>query len=411
MLLHFPPSFQSTYTMPTKLPRFGEFIALIAMLSSLTALAIDTMLPALATIGHDLGVQHANDPQLIISSLFLGLACGQVLFGPLSDATGRKPLMYVGLGIFMLGSLIAMLAQDFSHMLVGRVLQGLGASAPRVLTIALVRDCYAGRAMAQVMSFTMSIFILVPMLAPSLGQGLLLLAGWRSIFTTFLVLALVAAAWFLLRMPETLPPDKRRPLTWQKFTQALREVLTTRASMLFTLATGMVFGAFLGYLSSAQQILQIQYGLGKHFPLYFALLALSIGAASLLNGRLVMRYGMHWLAQRAVLGFTLMSGLFLLVAYGTHGQPPLALLMAYFSLAFLSLGMLFGNLNALAMEPLGHIAGISASVIGSLSTLAAIPLGTLIGQSYDGTVLPLVTGFFALGLMASGLVLVGRKTT
>ena len=395
--------------MPAKLPRFGEFIALIAMLSSLTALSIDAMLPALVTIGRELGVQHDNEAQLIISTLFLGLASGQVLFGPLSDATGRKPLMYVGLGIFMLGSLVSMLAQDFSHMLVGRFLQGLGASAPRVLSIALVRDCYAGRSMAQVMSFTMSIFILVPMIAPFLGQGILLLAGWRSIFTVFLLLALIVAVWFLLRMPETLPPDKRRAFTFRAFWRALREVVTNRVSMTYTVITGMVFGAFLGYLSSAQQILQIQYGLGERFPLYFALLALAVGASSFLNSRLVMRHGMYWLSKRAILLFTGLAGLFLLVAVGTAGHPPLAGLIAYLILAFLALGMLFGNLNALAMEPLGHIAGIGASVVGSLSTLTAIPLGTLIGQSYDGTILPLITGFFVLGLLASGLMLLGNK--
>lgn len=396
--------------MPSKLPRFGEFVALIAMLSSLTALSIDAMLPALAIIGQDLGAQHPNDAQLIISTLFLGLASGQVFFGPLSDATGRKPLMYVGLGIFMLGSLLAMLSQDFSHMLAGRFLQGLGASAPRVLTIALVRDCHGGVAMARIMSFTMSIFILVPMIAPSLGQIILLLAGWRSIFSVFLTLAVIAALWFWLRMPETLPTDKRRPLTLKKFTQALREILTNRVSMMYTLAAGAVFGAFLGYLSSAQQILQLQYGLGERFPLYFALLALAVGVSSILNARLVMHYGMQWLALRAILAFTLLSGLFLLVTVSAQGHPPLLSLLAYLMLAFLSLGMLFGNLNALAMEPLGHIAGISASVIGSLSTLTAIPLGTLIGQRYDGTVLPLVSGFFILGLLASGLILAGRKT-
>ena len=395
--------------MPAKLPRFGEFIALIAMLSSLTALSIDAMLPALVTIGRELGVQHDNEAQLIISTLFLGLASGQVLFGPLSDATGRKPLMYVGLGIFMLGSLVSMLAQDFSHMLVGRFLQGLGASAPRVLSIALVRDCYAGRSMAQVMSFTMSIFILVPMIAPFLGQVILLVAGWRSIFTVFLLLASIVAVWFLLRMPETLPPDKRRAFTFRAFWRALREVVTNRVSMTYTVITGMVFGAFLGYLSSAQQILQIQYGLGEHFPLYFALLALAVGTSSFLNSRLVMRYGMYWLSKHAILLFTGMAGVFLLVAHGTAGHPPLVGLMVYLMLAFLALGMLFGNLNALAMEPLGHIAGIGASVVGSLSTLTAIPLGTLIGQSYDGTILPLITGFFVLGLLASGLMLVGNK--
>ncbi|MBU0654721.1 MAG: multidrug effflux MFS transporter [Gammaproteobacteria bacterium] len=394
--------------MSSKLPRYGEFVALIAMLSSLTALSIDAMLPALATIGQELGVQHENEPQLIISTLFLGMVFGQFVAGPISDATGRKPLMYLGLGMFMLGSLVAMLAQDFSHMLLGRFLQGIGTSAPRVLTMALVRDCYSGRAMARVMSFTMSIFVLVPMIAPSLGQGIMLLAGWRNIFTSFLLLAVIVAVWFWLRMPETLPADKRCPVTLRTFWQGLRETLTTRTSMTYTLAAGMVFGAFLGYLNSAQQILQIQYGLGERFPLYFAMLALGIGGASFLNAKLVMRFGMRWLSRRAIILSTLVSGLFLLVAHDAGGHPPLAFLMTYLMLAFLALGMLFGNLNALAMEPLGHIAGIGASVIGSLSTLVAIPLGTLIGQGYDGTVMPLVGGFFVLGLLASGLLLTGR---
>lgn len=395
--------------MPTNLPRFGEFVALIAMLTSLTALAIDAMLPALVTIGRELGVQHDNDAQLILTTLFLGLALGQIFFGPLSDATGRKPLMYVGLGIFMLGSLLSMLAQDFSHMLIGRFLQGVGASAPRVLTMALVRDCYSGRAMARVMSFTMSIFILVPMIAPSLGQGILLVAGWRSIFTLFFVLALSVAVWFWWRMPETLPAAKRRAFNFREFWRGLKEVVSNRTSMTYTLTTGIVFGAFLGYLSSAQQILQIQYGLGERFPLYFALLALAIGGASLLNAKLVMRYGMHWISKRALLLFTLLSGAFWFVTYSSAGHPPLPLLMAYFMLAFLALGMLFGNLNALAMEPLGHIAGIGASVIGSLSTLIAIPLGTFVGQAYDGTVLPLISGFLIFGLAATAALFSQRK--
>lgn len=395
--------------MPTNLPRFGEFVALIAMLTSLTALAIDAMLPALVTIGRELGVQHDNDAQLILTTLFLGLALGQVFFGPLSDATGRKPLMYVGLGIFMLGSLLSMFAQDFSHMLIGRFLQGVGASAPRVLTMALVRDCYSGRAMARVMSFTMSIFILVPMIAPSLGQGILLVAGWRSIFTLFFVLALSVALWFWWRMPETLPTAKRRAFNFREFWQGLKEVISNRTSMTYTLTTGIVFGAFLGYLSSAQQILQIQYGLGERFPLYFALLALAIGGASLLNAKLVMRYGMHWISKRALLLFTLLSGAFWLVTYSSTGHPALPLLMAYFMLAFLALGMLFGNLNALAMEPLGHIAGIGASVIGSLSTLMAIPLGTFVGQAYDGTILPLISGFLIFGVAATVALFSRRK--
>ncbi|HRJ52434.1 MAG TPA: multidrug effflux MFS transporter [Candidatus Thiothrix moscowensis] len=391
--------------MQPTMPRFGEFVTLIAMLSSLTALSIDAMLPALAIIGQDLHVQHANEPQLIISTLFVGMVFGQIVVGPLSDAYGRKPLMYAGLIIFMLGSLVAMLAQDFSQMLLGRFLQGLGTAAPRILTMALVRDCYAGRGMARVLSFTMSIFVLVPMIAPSLGQAILLLASWRSIFSGFLLLAVIVAGWFWLRMPETLPADKRRPLNSQTLQQALRETLTTRSSMMYMLTAGLVFGVFLSYLSSSQQILQIQYRLGEQFPLYFAVLAFSVGGASFLNARLVMHYGMRWLSHRAILAFTLLSAIFWVITYQAGGQPSLTSLMVYLSLAFVALGIMFGNLNALAMEPLGHIAGIAASVIGSLSTLTAIPLGILIGQSYDGTVLPLVTGFFLLGLAASVLML------
>lgn len=396
--------------MKSTMPRFGEFVALIAMISSITALSIDAMLPALSLIGQELGIQHANESQLIISTLFFGLASGQILVGPVSDAVGRKPVMYIGLGIYMLGSLLSMLAQDFSHMLLGRFLQGLGAAAARVLTMALVRDCYQGREMARVLSFTMSIFVLVPMLAPTLGQGILLLAGWRAIFSVFLLLAVIVAVWFWLRMPETLSVEKRRPLTLPSFWQGLKETLTTRISMTYTVAAGTVFGAFLGYLSSAQQILQIQYGLGELFPLYFAMLALAIGGASFLNAKLVVRFGMRWLSRRAITLVTLVSGLFWLLAYNTGGHPPLGFLMAYLATSFLAFGMLFGNLNALAMEPLGHIAGVGASVIGSLSTFVAIPLGTLIGQSYDGSIMPLVTGFFVLALMASALLLSTGKT-
>lgn len=382
----------------------GEFIALVAMLSSLTALSIDAMLPALGIIGDELGVVSANEAQLILSALFLGLGCGQIIFGPLSDATGRKPPMFAGLALFAVGSLLAMLADDFQHMLVGRFLQGVGASAPRVLSMALVRDCFSGRGMARIVSFVMSVFILVPMLSPSLGQGILLLAGWRGIFTLFLGLALVVSIWFWLRMPETLAAENRKPFKVHVFVQSAREVVTNATAMRYTVCTGLIFSAFMGYLASAQQILQVQYGLGERFPLVFGVLALGVGMASLLNGRLVMRYGMRLLAHRALLLFTLLAGLFWVVAWRTHGQPPLEILLVYLLLAFFPVGMLFGNLNALAMEPLGHVAGVGSAIVGSVSTLLSVPLGTFIGQSYDGTVLPMVTGFFVLGVLASVLI-------
>ena len=390
--------------MKPALPRFGEFIALVAMLMSLTALATDAMLPALQTIGRDLQVVHENDAQLIVSALFLGLGIGQVFFGPLSDVVGRKPLVFFGLGIFMLGSLLSVVAQDFQQMLFGRFLQGLGAAAPRVLTVALVRDCYSGRAMAQIMSFTMSVFILVPMLAPSLGQGVLLLSDWRGIFMAFFALALLIAIWFGLRMPETLHPGDRRRLTISDFLSSARQVLSNKTAMRYTLTTGFIFGAFAGYLNSAQQILQIQYALGDKFPLYFGLLAVGVGSASFTNAKLVMRFGMHAISRFAITWFVGLSGAFLLIAWQTAGNPPLWALIVFFMLAFFGLGLLFGNLNALAMQPLGHYAGIGASVVGSFSTLMSIPLGAYIGQAYNGTVLPLAIGFSVLGAIAWGLI-------
>ena len=394
--------------MKATLPSFGEFIALLAMLSSLTALSIDAMLPAFGQIGHDLGTLHDNQTQLIVSTLFLGIGSGQLFIGPLSDALGRKPLMYLGLGLFMFGSVLAMLAQDFNHILLGRFLQGLGASAPRVLTAALVRDCYSGNGMARVMSFTMTVFVFVPILAPSVGQVILLVANWRYIFALFLLLALIVLLWFKLRMPETLSPDKRRPFTLTYIRDGLLTVLTHRTTMIYTVAAGLTFGAFLGYLNSAQQILQEQYALGNQFALYFALLALGIGSASFINGRAVMHYGMYRITQTASISMAVLAGVLWIIAWQTNGHPPLPIFLSFMGMIFLCLGLQFGNINALAMEPLGHMAGMAASVIGSLSTLISIPLGTFIGQQYHHSVIPLVSGFFAAGLIVSLLIRWGR---
>ncbi|MEZ5479050.1 MAG: multidrug effflux MFS transporter [Thiolinea sp.] len=385
------------------LPGLAEFIALIALLSSLTALAIDAMLPALPDIGRDLGATYANQPQLVLSVLFMGLALGQLFIGPLSDSAGRKPLIYGGLLVFILGCLLSMFAHDFNTMLFGRFLQGLGAAAPRIVTMALVRDCYRGREMARIMSLTMLIFILVPMLAPILGQGIMQLADWRAIFTAFLLLALVTALWFGMRMPETLPPEQRSRLNRHELPAAIREVIGHRQTIGYTLMTGLIFGAFLGYLNSVQQILQEQYQLGERFPWYFAVLAFSIGAASWLNSRLVMRHGMKKLSRLANRLVVLLSLLFLVIAWRTGGHPALWLFMLYVGILFIGIGILFGNLNSLAMEPMERHAGLGASIVGSVSTFISIPLGILIGQLYDGTVLPLVSGFLLLGLLAQGV--------
>jgi DHA1 family bicyclomycin/chloramphenicol resistance-like MFS transporter len=339
-----------------------------------------------------------NDNQLIISLLFLGMAVGQMVYGPLSDSTGRKPAIYAGFGLFIIGCLLSLFATSFPVMLAGRVTQGLGAAGPRIVTVALVRDQYEGRAMARVMSFVMTVFILVPVIAPALGQGILIVAHWRAIFGLYLGLAVIASIWFALRQPETLAPVRRVPFSVPQLATAIREVFATRTALGYTVAAGLIFSAFLGYLNSAQQIFQVQYGLGRLFPLYFAVLALSLGSASFMNGRLVMRYGMRPLSMWALLTVGALSITFWVIAYALAGQPPLWALMIYFLMSFFCIGILFGNLNALAMEPLGHIAGVGAAVVGSLSILISLLLGTLIGQSYDGTILPLVGGFAILSV-------------
>lgn len=386
--------------MQPKMPGLVEFVALVALLSSLMALAIDAMLPALPVIGHDLGVSNPNSPQLVISTVFLGMLVGQVLFGPLSDSVGRKPLIYWGLGLFMVGSLVSMFAQSFEMMLFGRILQGIGVAAPRVVTMALVRDCYSGREMAQIMSFTMIVFIMVPAIAPSLGQGILWIADWRAIFASFILLSAPILIWFWLRMPETWPLEKRRPFAWHEQWAATKIVCRNRLVMGYSIVTGLVFAAFLGYLNSVQQILQEQYGLGEQFPLYFAALALAIGGASVVNAQLVMKLGMRLLSARALQVVSALSAVFLVMVLLQQGQPPLWLFMLYCLLAFFSVGLLFGNLNALAMETIGDYAGIGASIIGVISSAVAIPIGVLIGQAYNHTVIPIVLGFLILTVLA-----------
>jgi DHA1 family bicyclomycin/chloramphenicol resistance-like MFS transporter len=381
-------------------PRFGEFVVLMAILTSLTALSIDTVLPALPEIGRDLGVQRENDNQLVISLLILGMAMGQMIYGPLSDSTGRKPAMYAGIGLFIVGCLLSLSATHFPVLLAGRFLQGMGAAGPRVVTVALVRDQYAGRAMARVMSFIMAVFIIIPAIAPFLGQGILLVAHWRVIFGMFLALALTAVIWFAVRQPETLAMERRIPFSLKKILSALREICTTPVAFGYTIASGLIFGAFVGYLSSAQQIFQAQYGLGTRFPLYFAVVALAIGSASIVNTRFVMRYGMRVLTSRSSLGLSLLSAVFFTVAFLWEGHPPLWMLMTYLLPAFFCVGILFGNMNASAMEPLGHIAGVGAAAVGSVSAFISVSLGTLIGQAYNDTILPLVGGFALLGSAA-----------
>ena len=344
-----------------------------------------------------LGAGSENRAQLVVSAFFLGLGLGQMFYGPLSDRFGRKPAIQVGLGIFVLGSVLSIFSNSFPMMLAGRVLQGLGVAGPRIVTVAMVRDLFSGAAMARIMSLVMTLFILVPTVAPAIGQTILFLVSWRWIFGVLLMVALVGWVWLAARQPETLKPEYRRPFSTIAITRGVVETFRCRIAIGYALATGMVTGAFFAFLGTAAQMLQVQYDLGALFPAYFAVLALTQGGAFLLNSRLVMRFGMKLLTRIAIVGVIAAASAFFLAAAAAGGHPPLWSLMLYLLFTFFCVGLLFGNLNALAMEPLGHLAGIAASVIGTVTTLLSTLLGALIGLTYNGTVLPLVGGFATLG--------------
>ncbi|MCP4184381.1 MAG: multidrug effflux MFS transporter, partial [Hyphomicrobiales bacterium] len=329
-----------------------------------------------------------------------GMAIGQIAYGPISDSTGRKPAIYAGYILFIVGCVLSIIATSFPVMLTGRFLQGVGAAGPRSVTLAMIRDQYEGRHMARVMSFIMTVFVLVPIVAPALGQVILTVGHWRAIFSMLLILALITAIWFAIRQTETLAENQRTKFSSNRIMMAVREIFASPIAFGYMLCAGLISGAFIGYLNSAQQIFQEQYGLGAQFPLYFAIIALSIGRASFLNARLVMRYGMRKLSRWSLLTLVGLSVAFSGIAFMFAGSPPLLILMTYFMMSFFCVGILFGNLNALAMEPLGHIAGTGAAAVGALSTFISVALGTFIGQSYNETVLPLIGGFAILGAIA-----------
>ncbi|TLP45691.1 MULTISPECIES: multidrug effflux MFS transporter [Cohaesibacter] len=378
---------------------FGEFIVLMALLMSLVALSIDGILPALKILGPEMGETAPQQLQKVITFLFAGLAIGQMIYGPISDQIGRKKSIYIGLTLFFVGSVISWASVSFDQLLLGRFLQGLGAAGPRIVLIALVRDLYAGRTMARVMSFVMGVFIFVPVIAPIMGQTVAQLAGWRSIFFCFMILCVISGLWLMVRQKETLLPSKRRKLTPSTIWQGIKIVLTTPSCVGYMIATGIVMGPFLLYLSTSQDLFQNTYHVGDLFPYFFAALALSIGVASFSNSKLVMRFGMRFLARTALSVMVGLTALALLVSAPNGFVPPLWLFMLLFSPLFFCMGLLFGNMNALAMEEVGHVAGMGSAVVGSVSTIIAMLLASLLGLFYDGTIITLAASFMCCGAL------------
>lgn len=378
-----------------------EFIALIALMMALTALSIDIMLPALPAIGAAMGVADPNNRQIIIISYVLGFSAGQLGYGRLSDRYGRKPVLMAGLALFVAGSLVASLSSTFPVLLGARTLQGLGAAAPRVIAIAIVRDLYAGRQMARVMSFAMTVFIIIPVLAPSIGQGLLEVGTWRWIFDALLVVGLVTAAWAAVRLPETRDDGAAgAPL---KLGAALKLALETPQTVGYALGGGFLFGCLMSYVSSAQQVFVDVYGLGENFPIAFGAIASLMALAAFTNASLVERLGMRRLSHTALTGFIAVS--LILVGLAAMGAATFTLFVVLMSALFFLFGLVAPNFNALAMEPQGHNAGLASSFIGFTTTGAGAVFGGLVGHLFDGTVLPLALGFFCLSLAAFAAVL------
>ncbi|MGJ8585063.1 MAG: MFS transporter [Marinosulfonomonas sp.] len=386
-----------------------EFIALVALLTSLTAFGLDAILPAMPAIGQELQVAVPTQLQLIVTMFTLGMVFGEVLFGPLCDAIGRKSAILLGIAIFCVGSVLAMTASSIEQVVLGRILQGIGVSGPKIGARTLVRDKFSGEAMAQVMSLVFTIFILVPMLAPAIGQGMTLLTGWRGLFGFYVAVAVLAGAWLALRQPETLPVERRIALAPGRILRNGARILRHPVVLAHSFAAGLIFGAQLLYLSTAHSLIAEVYGKGLWFPYYFAVLALGIGIASFINARLVLRFGMAFLVNAALIAMAGLSAAVLGIAWFYSGVPPFWVFMAMFFAIFFCLGILFGNLNAISMQALGAVAGLGSSMIASVSSLIAVVFSMSLGWFYTATILPVAFGFLAASVAAKLAVNASRR--
>ncbi|WP_435310204.1 multidrug effflux MFS transporter [Primorskyibacter sedentarius] len=384
--------------MPRRLSQI-EFVALMAMIMSTIAFSIDAMLPALPEIAGELSAGSENRAQLILTFFLLGMGVGTLFTGMLSDRFGRKSVMLVGAGVYVLASGVAWAAQSLELMLAARLVQGLGAAGPRIVALAVIRDLYAGRGMAKIMSFVMMVFTIVPALAPLVGAYLISHGGWRAIFVAFVLFMGLACIWLAVRLPETLAVEDRRPMRVAALKQALNEMLHHPTVRLSVIVQTLCFGMLFSMLSSVQPIYDVTFGRGDEFPYWFFGVAILAGTGSLLNAALVGRLGMRFLVTVTLsvqLGISSVMVLLSLV------DLPLTFGFLTFVVwqvsVFFQAGMTLGNLNALAMEPMGHIAGTAASVIGAISTVFSVVLAIPLGLMFDGTTLPLAVGICVMAL-------------
>jgi DHA1 family bicyclomycin/chloramphenicol resistance-like MFS transporter len=386
---------------------FGEFVALVASMMALTALGIDSMLPALPAIGDSLGVTEPNHRQYVITTFLLGFAVAQLAYGPLSDRYGRRPILLIALGAFVVTSAVAAISGSFALLLLSRAAMGTAAAGARVVTVALVRDCYSGRAMARVMSLAFIVFMAAPILAPNFGQLLMLVGSWRLIFWGIAAVSTLVLFWFWLRMPETLAENARQSLRPARIVGDYGLILRDRCAVGYTLAIALLSGGMFGFIGSVQQIMADVFHRPEWLTLLFAAVAGSMAVASFVNSRLVMRLGMRRISHSALAAMVAIAAVHLAIAWiGFETLSSFAILQAAMMMC---VGLANSNFSAMAMERMGEIAGTASSLQGFVTTLGGAVIGALIGQAFDGTTVPLYLGFFVVGAISLAVIAVTER--
>jgi len=374
---------------------------------ALNALAIDVMLPALPYMGEALGITNENERQLVVSAYMIGFGAAQLVFGPITDRFGRRAPLFFGISLYVLCAFLATFAPTFAVLLGLRFVQGLGAASTRVIATSVVRDRFSGREMAEVMSLTFMVFMAIPIIAPGIGQVILLTGPWHYIFLFMSGLAAVILVWAFLRLPETLHPEYRRPLRLAVIVEGFRLVFSNRVAFFYGLSGMFLFGAMFGFIISSQQIFVGIYGLGPYFPVAFATMAGFMAVSSFINSRIVKRFGMRRLSHTAILIYIGCASILLILS--VMGPVPFWLFFGLLMIIQVAFGNAASNMNSLSMEPLGAVAGTAASVFGFMQTVGGAVLGTYIGQHFNGTLTPNATGYVVMGTLVLCCALIAEK--
>lgn len=392
------------------MPGSREFLGMVALCMAMAAMSIDLLLPAFPEMREAFGLEPgATAISRVITAFFVGLGFGQLFYGPLSDRFGRKPVLYLGIGVYVVGAIASTTADSLDELVVCRAIWGFGAAAPRSLALAILRDTFVGDRMARAMSNVMATFILVPIVAPSVGAALLTLGSWHLTVWVPVAVAVVLTVWTALRLPETLPRDQRRSVAPSALLSAAATVVRNRQTMAFALASTFLFGIMTSYVGSTQVIVDEVFGQGDLFGVIFGVLAIGLALGSLLSGKLVLRIGLDRLVRLGAIYAVLTTSLLALVGILTDGHPPLWLFLLASAVMLPSVTALVPNTNTAAMAPLGQVAGMGAAIIGTISTIGGALLGSVIDGAYDGSVRPFTIGALVFAAAAGGAVwLAGR---